>query len=57
MISSFKNISWMRLTFTFLGGIVLLFILAPIAGRYFNTAFGSITNAVGDEEVRDSVWL
>ncbi|MBI3125028.1 MAG: ABC transporter permease, partial [Ignavibacteriales bacterium] len=30
---------------------------APIAGMYFNTSFGSITNAVGDEEVRDSVWL
>ncbi|RJQ64110.1 MAG: ABC transporter permease subunit [Stygiobacter sp.] len=47
----------MRLTFTFLGGIVLLFILAPIAGMYLNTSIGSITNAIGDEEVRDSVWL
>ncbi|MDP2038902.1 MAG: ABC transporter permease [Ignavibacteria bacterium] len=57
MINSFKNISWMKLTFTFLGGIVLLFILAPIAGMYLNTSIGSITNAIGDEEVRDSVWL
>lgn len=57
MISPFKNISWMRLIFMFLGGIVLLFILAPIAGMYFNTSIGSLTNAAGDEEVRDSVWL
>lgn len=53
----FENISWMRLTFTFLGGIVLLFIIAPILGMYFNTSFESISETIAEEEVRNSVWL
>jgi len=57
MISTFKNISWLNLVFTFLGGVVLLFILAPIAGMYLNTSFGSFTDAIVDEEVRNSIWL
>ncbi len=57
MTSSFKDISWMSLIFTFLGGVVLLFIVAPIAGMYLNTSFGSIASTLGDNEVRESVWL
>ncbi|MDQ7817866.1 MAG: ABC transporter permease [Melioribacteraceae bacterium] len=52
-----NNISWMMLVFTFLGGIVLLFILAPIIGMYLNTSFDSFSEAIAEEEVRDSVWL
>lgn len=57
MTSSIKDISWMKLLFAFLGGVVLLFIIAPIAGMYLNTSVGSIVSTISDKEVRDSVWL
>ena len=49
--------SGLNLIFTFLGGVVLLFIIAPIAGMYLQASPGSLADAVGSEEVRDSVWL
>ena len=47
-------LSWL---FLFLGGIVLLFIIAPIAGMYFGTPLKSFTDAALNDEVRDSIWL
>jgi molybdate/tungstate transport system permease protein len=57
MRSYSKNKSPLYLIFTFLGGIVLLFIVAPIAGMYLNTSIGSIAETIGNEEVRNSIWL
>lgn len=57
MDSLSKNKSVLNLVFTFLGGLLLLFIVAPLAGMYLSTSIGSINEAVGNQEVRDSVWL
>lgn len=57
MISGIKNITPLSLVFTFLGGILLLFIVAPVAGMYFNTTGAGLTETIGDEAVRNSVWL
>lgn len=57
MNSVFKNMSLLNLVFTFLGGVLLLFIIAPLAGLYLNTSIDSLSDAVGSKEVRDSVWL
>ncbi|MHB8904583.1 MAG: ABC transporter permease [Melioribacteraceae bacterium] len=53
----FSNKSLLNLVFTFLGGILLLFIIAPLAGMYLSTSLGSLKEAVGSEEVRNSIWL
>jgi molybdate/tungstate transport system permease protein len=57
MIPPVKKQSALTLVFTFLGGVILLFIIAPIAGMYLNASPGSLAEALGSEEVRDSVWL
>lgn len=57
MFGKIKNISSFSLLFTFLGGVLLLFIIAPIAGMYFNTPLSSFTEAIQEESVRDSIWL
>lgn len=40
-----------------LGGMVLLFIIAPLAGIVLATDFSDIRQAVSDEEVTSSIWL
>jgi molybdate/tungstate transport system permease protein len=52
-----KNTSAFHLAFAFLGGVLLLFIIAPIAGVYLNSPLGSVNAALGSDEVRGSVWL
>ena len=53
----FQNKSLLNLVFAFLGGVLLLFIIAPLAGMYLSTSLGSLNEAVGSEEVRNSIWL
>ncbi|MFH0988922.1 MAG: ABC transporter permease [bacterium] len=57
MISALKQYSPLNLIFTFLGGVLLLFIIAPIAGMYFHISIGSVAEALGNDEVRESIWL
>ena len=57
MISIIKKYSLLHLVFIFLGGILLLFIIAPIAGMYLHTSIPGIADAMKDQDVRDSVWL
>ncbi len=45
------------LLFTFLGGLVLLFIIAPLAGMVLQTSFSELTATAVEREVRDSIWL
>lgn len=40
-----------------LGGILLLFIVAPIARMYFATSIDALTQTARSDEVRDSIWL
>jgi molybdate/tungstate transport system permease protein len=52
-----QNDAAFHLVFAFLGGVLLLFIIAPIVGVYLNAPLSSVAGALGSEEVRDSVWL
>lgn len=40
-----------------MGGLVLLFIVAPLAGIYINSAFGEIAHSAKEPEVQQSIWL
>ena len=57
MISFSREQSALGLVFAFLGGALLLFIIAPIAGIYWDSMGGSMIEAIRSEEVRDSIWL
>ncbi len=52
-----KNSTSFRLLFTFLGGVLLLFIIAPIAGMYLSTPLHTLADSAKAEEVRSSIWL
>ncbi len=45
------------LFFTFLGGLVLLFIIAPLANMVLHTSLGDATETAVDPEVLRSIWL
>lgn len=46
-----------RLLLVFLGGIVLLFIIAPLAGMYIATSPSDFFKTAADREVTGSIWL
>lgn len=52
-----KNISYLHLIFILLGGVVLLFIIAPLLNMYFKTPISDLAVAVKDKEVIESIWL
>lgn len=54
MVYKPKNIN---LIFTFLSGLVLLFILGPLLGMLFDTPLTDIFDAGNEQEVRDSISL
>jgi molybdate/tungstate transport system permease protein len=54
---NFYRLNPMHLVFSVLGGLVLLFILAPLAGMVLKTAPVEIVETAHDEEVRSSIWL
>ena len=43
--------------FIFLGGLILLFVLAPLASMFFATSASQIFETTKDPEVIDSIWL
>ncbi len=45
------------LIFIFLGGFILLFVIAPLAGMFFATSPVEIFETSKDKEVLDSIWL
>jgi len=53
----FKNHSNFRLTLAFFGGLVLLFIVAPLLGLLFGTSTESFVATIKDKEVTNSIWL
>jgi len=57
MNSLLGNSRTLQLVFTFLGGLLLLFIVAPIAGIYFGTSLHALSDSAAIKEVRDSIWL
>lgn len=52
-----QRFSSINLTFLFLGALVLLFILAPLAGMFLNTSPASLFETAGESEVQRSIWL
>lgn len=52
----FKN-QGIILLFTFLGGLLLLFIIAPLAALLLNSSPSEISETIIDKEVRDSIYL
>lgn len=52
-----KSFSITRLVFLFLGGLIVLFIVAPLLGLFLHTSMPQIFNTCADVEVKDSIWL
>jgi molybdate/tungstate transport system permease protein len=55
--SLLKNSRTLELVFTFVGGLMLLFIVAPLAGMYFGTSLHALSDSASTKEVQDSIWL
>lgn len=47
----------LSLVFAALGGLVLLFIVAPLAGMALRTSFSELAGTAAEAEVRSSIWL
>ena len=47
----------MHLFFTALGGVILLFIIAPLAGMFLNCSGAELVETVQDAKVRSSIFL
>jgi molybdate/tungstate transport system permease protein len=47
----------MKLLFVFLGGLVLLFIVAPLAGLYLASSPSALFETATEKEVAGSIWL
>lgn len=45
------------LVLSLLGGIVLLLIIAPLAGMFFSTPLADIFSTARESEVQSSIWL
>jgi molybdate/tungstate transport system permease protein len=52
-----KRVLTLQQVFTFLGALVLLFILAPLLGLLINTSPVSLFATAKEAEVRESIWL
>lgn len=50
------RIRTLDMVFAFLGGCVLLFIIAPLAGMFLKTSFMEIGEVALDTEVSNSIW-
>ncbi len=46
-----------ELFFIAMGGLVLLFIIAPLAGMFINSSLGGLLDAAKDDAVQKSIWL
>ncbi|MCK4639222.1 MAG: hypothetical protein KAT33_07360, partial [Bacteroidales bacterium] len=46
-----------NLVFAFLGGLVLLFIVAPLVGMFISTSPEAIIETSKEAEVQKSIWL
>jgi molybdate/tungstate transport system permease protein len=49
--------SSVKLSFSFLGGLVLLFIIAPLLGMVFATPLSTLFHTASENEVQQSIWL
>lgn len=49
--------NYINLVFIFLGGLVLLFIVAPLLGMFLKTTPQGLFDTAKEAEVRESIWL
>jgi molybdate/tungstate transport system permease protein len=54
---SYRQFSLFQLGILFLGGLVLLLIVAPLAGMFMHTSGSSLMETVGEADVRQSILL
>lgn len=47
----------MKLLFIFLGGLLLMFIIAPLAGMFLATSPAEFFDTAAEKEVAESIWL
>jgi len=52
-----KKLNTLNLVFILLGGLILLFIIAPLAGLFFATTPNDLFETAKDSEVAQSIWL
>jgi len=52
-----RNLSSFHLLFTFLGSILVLFVLAPLAGMFLATSLGDLGRAAADRAVTGALFL
>ncbi|MCD4725742.1 MAG: ABC transporter permease [Bacteroidales bacterium] len=52
-----SNFNTLNLILIFLGGMALLFIVAPLLGMFLNTSSAEIIETTKDKEVQKSIWL
>jgi molybdate/tungstate transport system permease protein len=52
-----KHLTSINLVFLLLGALILLFILAPLAGMFLKTSPVSLFETAKEAEVRNSIWL
>ena len=52
-----KIFSSLNLLFSILGGLVLLFIIAPLLGMFFSTSPSDLIETAKETEVQRSIWL
>ncbi|MBA7625409.1 hypothetical protein ES703_32839 [subsurface metagenome] len=59
MKSEIRNMKYepLSLLFAALGGIVLLFIIAPLISMFVSCSLPELTQTAKDQEVRSSIWL
>ena len=53
----YKKNSGLSLVFAVLGGLVLLFIVAPLLSMVFHCSPGELSETIQEEEVRESIWV
>ncbi|HNR31371.1 MAG TPA: ABC transporter permease [Candidatus Hydrogenedentes bacterium] len=56
-IDTIRGAEPLTLVFAFCGGLVLLFLIAPLAGMVLGSPFATLAETAADPEVRDSIWL
>lgn len=49
--------STLNMVFIFLGGLALLFIIAPLLSMFLNTSATDLLQTTADKEVQQSIWL
>lgn len=52
-----RNFNTLNLVFIFLGGLILLFILAPLLGMFLSTSPLALFESAKESEVQQSIWL